>query len=1170
VDAAAKTVTLTLASAVTAGQAVTVAYADPSGGDDANAIQDAAGNDAATLGATAVTNNTPDNTAPVFASAAVNGATLVMTYTEATSLDAAHAAAAAAFTVMAAGSAVAVNSVAVDAAAKTVTLTLASAVAHGQSVTVAYSDPTGGNDANAIQDAAGNDAATLGATAVTNDTPDTTAPAVASAAVNGATLVLAYTDASNLDAVNTAPAGAFAVMAGGSAVSVGSVAVNAAAKTVTLTLASAVTPGQAVTVAYTDPSGADDAAAVQDAAGNDAASFGAMAVTNNTPDATAPVFASAAVNGATLVLAYTEETSLDAAHLPPAGAFAVTAGGSPLAVNSVAVDAAAKTVTLTLATAVGMGQAVTVAYTDPTAGDDASAVQDIGGNDAATLGATAVTNNTVDTTPPVFASAAVSGSTLVMNYTEATSLDAVNAPPAGRFAVGAGGTAIAVNSVAVDAAARTVTLTLASAVTAGQAVTVAYADPTGGNDANAIQDSSGNDAASLSATAVANNTPDVAAPVFSSASVYANSLVLAYTDASPLDAAHAPATAAFAVQADGGAVAVTGVAVNAAAHTVTLTLAAGVGSGQVVTVSYTDPTGGDDANAIQDAAGNDAASIVLASVVNDTPEPEAPEPETPEPGNTSTVDGVQVQAGTVANGDGTISQVLTIPVVTPGRVEQVGNNTVADIPLVKDAGGNALLTALVPVGVGLQSAGAGQAKTAGDSLTDLVREIKAHTASGSQDQNALAGGGAGFIDDLGSGTPLLVQTIVTSGSGTAGGNALGLSGRPQTAGQPQTALVIDARAQPGIHIELDNVEFAAIIGAANVSGGAGSQHVWGDSASQTIFLGADDDVLHGGGGNDTVGSAGGNDRVFGDDGDDLVFGGEGDDYVDGGSGRDIARFSGRSDGYALRMVDGKLVMAAHAGADGTDTVAAVETLRFTGGQGTGTQDVLARLYEGLLHRAGSAAELAYWQELQARGVSLHDIAASIVASAEAAQHGAGGSNADYVNGLYQAVLGRAASAAETAYWSGKLAGGVDRATVALGFVNSAEKLSAALDLDFNHSDVAVLVRMYHAMFGRAPDEAGLNYWLGHHEQGMSLGAIADSFAQSAEAKAALQQGGDAAYIDLLYQTGLQRAATAAEKTLLLDQLAHGVFDRGQVLLNVAESAESIALVGNINTSITLM
>ena len=49
---------------------------------------------------------------------------------------------------------------------------------------------------------------------------------------------------------------------------------------------------------------------------------------------------------------------------------------------------------------------------------------------------------------------------------------------------------------------REVTLTLAAAVTTDQAVTVSYADPTSGNDANAAQDTVGNDAESFSDQAV--------------------------------------------------------------------------------------------------------------------------------------------------------------------------------------------------------------------------------------------------------------------------------------------------------------------------------------------------------------------------------------------------------------------------------------------------------------------------------------------------------------------------------------------------------------------------------------------------------------------------------------------------------------------------------------------
>jgi len=113
-----------------------------------------------------------------------------------------------------------------------------------------------------------------------------------------------------------------------------------------------------------------------------------------------------------------------------------------------------------------------------------------------------------DTIPPVFASAAVNGTSLVMTYTEANTLDATNTPAGTAFTVsGTSSGAHTVSAVVVDAALKTVTLTLATAVANGETVTVAYSDPTTGNDAKAIQDAAGNDAVTLAATAVTNNTP---------------------------------------------------------------------------------------------------------------------------------------------------------------------------------------------------------------------------------------------------------------------------------------------------------------------------------------------------------------------------------------------------------------------------------------------------------------------------------------------------------------------------------------------------------------------------------------------------------------------------------------------------------------------------------------
>ena len=283
-----------------------------------------------------------------------------------------------------------------------------------------------------------------------------------------------------------------------------------------------------------------------------------------------------------------------------------------------------------------------------------------------------------------------------------------------------------------------------------------------------------------------------------------------------------------------------------------------------------------------------AAETVASAATSAVSDPPLPPPPPP-PTSNETIDGVPVQTGTVTNPDGSTSQVITIPIVTSTRPEQVGDTTVADIPLVTGGSGPPPLLAQVPVGLGLQATGPGAPQPAGNSLADLIRAIQTHTAPGSTDQIQLTGGGSGFLQGLSPDAPLIVQTLTpTAPTGVAPPTApLVISGAPIAPGTPNTALVIDTRSLPsGVTLQLDNVGFAAVVGAARVIGGEGSQRVWGDGANQSLFLGADDDELHGGGGADTVASAGGDDRLFGDDGDDAVSGGEGADQVWGGAGED--------------------------------------------------------------------------------------------------------------------------------------------------------------------------------------------------------------------------------------------------------------------------------------------
>ena len=109
---------------------------------------------------------------------------------------------------------------------------------------------------------------------------DDAAPALTGATVDGAALTLTFGEA--LDEGSVPPASSFAVTVAGSARAVDSAAVSGS--TVVLTLSSAVTSGEMVTVGYTVPAGAD-AKPVQDAAGNRAASVADAEVTNGTAPA---------------------------------------------------------------------------------------------------------------------------------------------------------------------------------------------------------------------------------------------------------------------------------------------------------------------------------------------------------------------------------------------------------------------------------------------------------------------------------------------------------------------------------------------------------------------------------------------------------------------------------------------------------------------------------------------------------------------------------------------------------------------------------------------------------------------------------------------------------------------------------------------------------------------
>ncbi|MCP1364298.1 hypothetical protein BIS06_03495, partial [Halomonas sp. BBD48] len=367
-----------------------------------------------------------------------------------------------------------------------------------------------------------------------------------------------------------------------------------------------------------------------------------------------------------------------------------------------------------------------------------------------------------------------------------------------------------------------------------------------------------------------------------------------------------------------------------------------------------------------DGGGTDTAVLTgLSAHATVQAPPPAPPPLPSQPAPvTTTVDGVEVRTSITTNGDGSVTRTLIVPVVTSSRTEQIGNNTLADIPLITDTAGTALLTAQVPVGLGLQMSGSPVLQTPEDALLSLLKQITSLTAGEPSDQANLTGGGSGFLSGLPGDASLVIQSILGTVSPVAGvpTEPLTIRGTPVSDGTLATALVIDAHRLPvGTVIQLQDVDFAAVVGEVTLGGGEGRQHVWGDSAAQTIVLGADDDVLHGGGGNDTVGSKGGRDLLFGDAGNDIVFGGDGYDRLSGGSGddtlfgdagMDAARFDISFASVTLdRKADGTLSVSSTE--TGKDTLLGIELLHFD------DQVILVNTPDLLSVAAGSFDEVYY-------------------------------------------------------------------------------------------------------------------------------------------------------------------------------------------------------------------
>ena len=552
-----------------------------------------------------------DTTAPSLSTATVNGADLLLAYSEA--LDTGSEPAVSAFSVSVTDSVTSATSTAavtaVDVTGVEVTLTLGAAVRNGDTVTVSYVVPDEANSEAVIEDLAGLNAAALASQSVTNNTAKAADATLASLAVSAGETALTLTPA--FDAVE----------------STYSASVTFEVQVVTVT--AAVTDSRAQVTLPTDDDSLTEGVQVNLDVGDntvsvtvtaeDGSTTSAYTVTVSRADETdPPQLSTATVDGTDMTLTYSE--ALNTGSQPAAGDFAVSVTDSVTsavsAVSVTAVDVDGTEVTLTLAAAVRSGDTVTVDYTPGT-----DPIQDAASNPAAGLDDQAVTNNTAKATDatldvlsladaggtavalsPVFGSVEDTTSTYTASVANEVAVVTVTATGADTRA----GVVIAPADSDTDTAKHQVDLPAALGEASDTTVTVTVT----------AEDNS----TTRTYTVTVTRAPDTTAPSLATATVDGTELTLAYSEA--LDADSEPAVSAFSVSVTDSVTSTASTPavsdVDVTGTDVELTLAAAVRNGDTVTVSYTVPDEANSEAVIQDTATNNAAALSSQTVTNNT------------------------------------------------------------------------------------------------------------------------------------------------------------------------------------------------------------------------------------------------------------------------------------------------------------------------------------------------------------------------------------------------------------------------------------------------------------------------------------------------------------------------------------------------------------------------
>ena len=214
-----------------------------------------------------------------------------------------------------------------------------------------------------------------------------------------------------------------------------------------------------------------------------------------------------------------------------------------------------------------------------------------------------------------------------------------------------------------------------------------------------------------------------------------------------------------------------------------------------------------------------------------------------------------------------------------------------------------------------------------------------------------------------------------------------------------------------------------------------------------------------------------------------------------------------------------------------------------------------RLYVGLLGYHGDGGGLAFWVGRLQAGSSPAEVAAAFLQAGGAA----GQTDAQFVAGLFQSLLGRAPDAAGLAFWTspGPLAGGRGAVAAAIAQTDEAKAHAATATRGFYVPDPAgtLVQELYGAGLGYEVDLGGLGFWKGVLAASGPL-QLAGAIAGTADFQALHAGQSDAAYVGSLFQSGLGRAIDPGASQYYLGGLQSGALTRTDVLFAVATAPEA--------------